>query len=67
MSDDFPVKLNHADADHLLAAVEWAVNHPDLDLGPGLHSSGVERAARKIEAVADLERRGIDTVPEDSE
>ncbi len=57
--DDFNVRLSHADADHILAALEWAHNHPDLDLGPGLHRTGVERAGRKIESVADLARRGI--------
>jgi hypothetical protein len=61
VSDEFTVKLAPVDADSLLAALEWALNHPDLEMGPGLHRSGAERAGRKIESVADLHRRGIDT------
>jgi hypothetical protein len=59
MSDEMLVRLAPVDADHLLALAEWALNHPDLDLGPGLHAHGAEAAARRIEAVADLYRRGI--------
>jgi hypothetical protein len=69
---EFNVKLSLGDADHILAALEWALSQPflivcecgerhqrKLDLGPGLRESGVERAGRKIEAVADLARQGI--------
>lgn len=53
------IKLRPVDADSLLAALEWAVNHPDLNMGPGLHREGAIEAGRRIEAVADLYRRGI--------
>lgn len=57
----FNVRLTHQDADHLLAAIEWALNAEGLVLGPGLHWQKVHEAASKIEAVADLERRGVNT------
>lgn len=53
------VHLRAVDADSLLAALEWAVNHPDLEMGPGLHVAGAVEAGRRIEAVADLHRRGV--------
>ena len=65
---EFPVSLSPQDADHLLAAVEWALNHMcgaanevtlDEYLRPGLQRWAVEEAARKIEAVFDLARQGI--------
>lgn len=56
---EFAVRLTERDADHLLAAIEWALNRGDLELGPGLRPAVLEEAARKIEAVADLARRGV--------
>ncbi len=53
------VCLRPVDCDAILAALEWAHNHEDLDLGPGLHRRNVEEAGRRIEAVADLARQGI--------
>lgn len=53
------VELRQVDADSLLAVLEWAVDHPDLDMGPGLRVDGAVEAGRRIEAVADLHRRGI--------
>lgn len=53
------VELRPVDADSLLAALEWAVNHPDLNMGPGLHRGGAIEAGRRIEAVADLHRLGV--------
>lgn len=54
------VELRPVDADSLLAALEWAVNHPDLDMGSGLHREGAIEAGRRIESVADLHRFGVD-------
>jgi hypothetical protein len=68
MTSDIPVKLSLQDCDHLLAAVEWALNHQcgepnDVTLNeyitPGLHRWAIEMAARKIESVAALQRAGI--------
>lgn len=62
--DDFPVRLTLQDADHLLAAVECVLNQDDSGkaaLGIGLQPWALEQAARKIEAVADLARRGVAT------
>ena len=55
--EGFPVYLRQQDADHLLAAVEWALAQPNLDLGPGLRKDLVEEAARRVERVFDLLRR----------
>lgn len=54
----FPVELRPQDADAILAALEAALN-AELDFGPGIRSHNVEEAGRRIEAVADLARRGI--------
>ena len=61
MPDDFTVRLTLQDADHLLALAEWALNRNDLDLGVGLRRWAAEEAARKIEAQADMYRRGVQT------
>lgn len=53
------VKLRPQDADAILALAEWVLNHPELNMGPGLHPHGAEEACRRIESVADLHRRGI--------
>lgn len=56
---DMTVCLRLQDADAILAMAEWALNRPDLEMGPGLHRWNAEEACRRIEAVADLARRGI--------
>jgi hypothetical protein len=56
---DLTVELRFIDADALLALAEWALNHPDLDLGPGLHRRNAEEAARRIESQAAMARRGF--------
>lgn len=64
MADEIAVKLTLADADHLLAAVECVLNQDDggkAALGIGLKPYALEQAARKIEAVAELARRGVQT------
>lgn len=55
------IGLRHRDADALLALSEWALSHPDLDMGPGLSAQLAEVAARRIEAQAEMVRKGIDT------
>ncbi len=54
------VQLRPVDCDAILAALEAALN-AGLNFGPGLHTRNVEEAGRRIEAVADLARRGIST------
>lgn len=80
MSDVFTVRLTHQDADHLLALAEWALSQPTLiccpgcgevvkrklDLGPGLRESSAEAAARKIESVFEMARRGLVSGEEES-
>lgn len=66
---DIPIKLSIQDADHLLAAVEWALGHDcnggenestlDEYIAPGLRRWPIEEAARKIESVAAMQRQGI--------
>lgn len=58
---EFAVRLTARDADHILALAEWALAQPALALGPGLRKPLAEEAVRKIESVADLARRGVDT------
>lgn len=55
---DMVVGLRHQDADALLAAVEAALN-AGIDFGPGMPARVVEEAARRVESVAALARRGI--------
>jgi hypothetical protein len=70
---DMTVGLRFRDADALLALAEWALSRPvvvccsecghtarqTLDMGPGLTADHAEEAARRIESVADMARRGI--------
>lgn len=69
--DDVAVRLSPQDYDHILAALEWALGHDcgggpnestlDEFIAPGLRRWAIEEAARKVEAVADLHRQGVDT------
>lgn len=72
-TSDMRVALSDQDADCLLATAEWALNHEcgglnDVSLAEFVRQIGgrtaVERAARKIESVADLKRQGIATDPD---
>jgi uncharacterized protein YhjY with autotransporter beta-barrel domain len=67
------VSLTEQDADCLLAAVEWALNHEcggvsDVALAEYVRQIGgrdaVEVAARKIESVAAMKRQGFDNDPD---
>jgi hypothetical protein len=61
------VHLRPVDADAILAALEWALNHDDMQgqtldeyIGSGLHRRNVEEAGRRIESVAALALRGVE-------
>jgi hypothetical protein len=56
---DMQIGLRLQDADAILAIAEWALNRPDLDMGPGLYRHNAEEACRRIESVAAIERRGL--------
>lgn len=70
---DMTIGLRFQDADAILAMAEWALSRPvvvccpecghtsrqTLDMGVGLRPDMAEEACRRIEAVADMARRGI--------
>jgi hypothetical protein len=58
---ELDVRLTDAQVDALLAVAEWALDHPDLNLGPDLRYGDAFDGAKRMEAVADLHRRGVDT------
>ena len=53
------VHLRPRDADAILALAEWALNNRP-QLGPGIRYGDALDAVRRIEAVADLYRKGIE-------